>query len=129
MRGLNKGMSRASRNEVVPAVTAALVCEDVAESHATGFQSLLNVISEVRVLSFPYETTTWAYFQFTDAQGKYEAEFRFINADTGETVIMYTSLELNRLAHTNSSQCLACTGDSMKFSFTLMAHQGGLLYG
>jgi len=63
---MDKGVSH-------PACKALLLCENSIIEAGTGRISLINIIHQIPILSFPGQTIPFeAFLQFTDAQGRYE---------------------------------------------------------
>ena len=71
-------------SEVVPLLVAALVCDVAVADPSTGKKNLIGVFDQIRVEEFPAARPVSLYFKIADAQGRYDFDVRYVQADTDE---------------------------------------------
>ena len=77
---------KAPLSNAVPLLMAALICDNAVTDPGTGKKSLLGVYSEVHIAQLPATIHASLYFKLTEAEGRYEAQIRYIQVATGETI-------------------------------------------
>ena len=73
-----------SPSRVVPLLVAALVCDVAVADPATGKKNLIGIFDRINVATFPTNRPMTLYFKFTDAEGMYEFDGRYIRVNEGE---------------------------------------------
>ena len=73
-------------SEVVPLLVAALACDAAVEDPTTGKKSLIGIFDLVHVSEFPTLRPISLYFKVVDAEGFYNFDVRYVQADTGEVL-------------------------------------------
>lgn len=71
-------------SQVVPLLVAALVCDVAVADPASGKKNLIGIFDRINVSGFPTSRPMALYFKFTDAEGHYEFDARYIRVDEEE---------------------------------------------
>ena len=71
-------------SQVVPLLVAALVCDVAVADPNTGKKNLIGVFDRVNARTFPIEQSFSVYFKFTDAEGRYVFDVRYVQVKTNQ---------------------------------------------
>lgn len=70
-------------SNVVPVLVAALVCDVAVADPSTGKKNLIGIFDRIFVGEFPTTRRLSIYMKITDADGNYELEARYVQANSG----------------------------------------------
>lgn len=69
-------------SQVIPVLVAGLICDSLSIDPSSGKKSLIGVFDQLSVAQFPTQRVFALYARLTDASGRYQLQFQFVQEAT-----------------------------------------------